>query len=82
MRVSKKIVLEYLESVYPDWKNFEQIADDLPVMFNFDFFELQARLDRLLIEGKIEKEFPALGPLCLGNRRRYRIKRSSRKSSN
>ena len=58
MRISKKTVLEYLESVYPAWKNFEQIMDGLPVMFNYDVFELQDRIDSLCATGKIEKEFP------------------------
>ena len=38
MRISKKAVLGYLESVYPQWKTFEQIVDEIPVMFNFDVF--------------------------------------------
>jgi hypothetical protein len=72
MRISKKIVLDYLESVYPDWKNFEQITDEVPVMFNFDVLELQDRLDRLCVEGKIEKEYSSHKE-CLGEWQRYRI---------
>lgn len=72
MRISKKAVLEYLKSVYPDWKNFEQIVDEIPVMTNFDVFELQDRLDRLCAEGKIEKEFPSIRE-CLGEWQRYRF---------
>ena len=77
MRISKKIVLEYLESVYPNWKTFEQIADEVPVMFSFDIFELQERLDRLLEEGKIEKELPFFEN-CLSDGPRYRITRIGR----
>ena len=77
MRISKKIVLEYLKSVYPDWKNFKQIADGVPVMFNFDVFELQSRIDRLCTDGKIE--FSSYKE-CLGEEQRYRfIKKDERK---
>lgn len=72
MRLSKKIVLDYLESVYPDWKNFEQISDEVPTTINFDIFELQARLDRLCADGKIETEFPSFSK-CMGERQRYRF---------
>ena len=79
MRISKKVVLEYLESVYPTWKTFSQIADDVPVMFNFDVLELQDRLDKLCVEGKVEKEFPSYKE-CLGEWQRYRfIKKEKRK---
>ena len=74
MRLSKKVVLEYLESVYPEWKNFEQIVEELPVMFNFDMFELQDRLDKLRDEGKVEADFPSRKD-CLGERQRYRTNR-------
>lgn len=77
MRISKKVVLEYLESVYPDWKNFEQIMDGLPVMFNFDVFELQDRIDKLCTEGNVEKEFPSFSE-CRGEWQRYRIKRKEK----
>ncbi len=73
MRVSKKIVLEYLESVYPDWKSFEQICNEIPIMFNFDVFELQSRIDGLFKKGKIEKDFfdeEFIGKLKI---KRYRI---------
>lgn len=56
MRISKKVVLEYLESVYPTWKTFQQIVDEVPVMFNFDMFELEERLRKLYEERKIEKQ--------------------------
>lgn len=72
MRISKKVALDYLESVYPDWKNFEQIVNEVPVMFNFDVFELQNRIDRLCADGKIEKEFPSSED-CLGEWQRYRL---------
>lgn len=72
MRISKKAVQEYLESAYPDWKNFEQIVEEIPVMFNFDVFELQDQLDRLCAEGKIEKEFPSFRE-CFGEWQRYRF---------
>ena len=74
MRISKKAVLEYLESVYPVWKNFDQIADEIPVTFGFDMFELQDRLNVLCEKGKIEKEFPTESYLT-GNRQRYRLKK-------
>lgn len=72
MRLSQKIVLGYLGSVHPTWKTFEQIAEELPVMFNFDIFELQDRLNTLCDKGKIEKEFPE-GCFRLGKQQRYRI---------
>lgn len=77
MRISKKIVLEYLESVYPEWKNFEQIADGVPTMINFSVFELQDRIDKLCAAGKIEKEFPSYAE-CLGEWQRYRINRKEK----
>lgn len=77
MRISKKVVLEYLEGVYPDWKNFEQIMDGLPVMFNFGVWELQRRIDKLCAEGKVEKEFPSFAE-CQGEWQRYRIIRKGK----
>ena len=78
MRLSQKVVLEYLKSVYPDWKNFEQITEDLPVMFNFDIFELQDRIDSLCFKGKIEKEFTDCSVIS-GNWQRYRYNRKEEK---
>lgn len=77
MRLSQKLVLNYLESVYPDWKTFQQICDELPAMFNFDFFELDSVLTRLIERGKIEKEYENY--FCLPNWQRFRFRKETQK---
>lgn len=53
-RLSQKIVLEYLKSVYPEWKNFEDICDELPVV-NIDCINLSVILQKLTNKKHIEE---------------------------
>lgn len=73
MRISKKIVLDYLESVYPKWKTFEQIVDEVPVMFNFDIYELEDRLRKLYNEGRIEKWWETIDVTPYSDSQMYRF---------
>lgn len=73
MRISKKIVLDYLKSVYPAWKTFEQIVDEVPVMFNFDIYELEDRLKKLYNEGKIDKWWETIDVTPYSDSQRYRL---------
>ena len=53
-RLSRKVILEYLESVHPQWLTFEQICCGLPIL-RCDCIDLTVMLFDLLDKGKIEK---------------------------
>ena len=51
-RLTQKAVLEYLKGVYPEWKTFPQILDEIPIL-NVDTFNLQSVLVKLAFKGLI-----------------------------
>lgn len=53
-RLSRKVILEYLESIYPQWATFEQICYNLPIL-RVDCINLSVMLYDLLDKGKVEK---------------------------
>ena len=53
-RLSQKVVLEYLKSVYPEWKNFEDICDELPLL-HIDYVNLYTILQKLVDKKQIEE---------------------------
>lgn len=55
-RLSQKVVIEYLKSVYPEWKSFEDICDGLPII-NFDYISLCVILQKLVDKNAIEEVF-------------------------
>lgn len=53
-RLSQKAVLEYLKSVSPKWKNFEDICDELPIL-HIDYIDLCVILQKLVDKKQIEE---------------------------
>lgn len=53
-RLSRKVILECLEGIYPDHVTFEQLCYKLPVL-NIDYINLTAMLFDLLDKGKVEQ---------------------------
>ena len=53
-RLSRKVILEYLESEYPKWLTFEEICCGLPIL-NVDCIDLNVMLFDLLNKGKLER---------------------------
>lgn len=53
-RLSQKVVLEYLKGVYPEWKNFEDICKELPIL-HIDYVDLYGILQKLVDKKQIEE---------------------------
>lgn len=56
-RLSQKVVLEYLKSIYPEWRDFEHIFDELPIV-NVEAINLACILQKLVDKGLIEYDAP------------------------
>lgn len=54
-RLSQKAILEYLESIHPNYATFEEIADNLPIL-NIDYITLADKLYKLADGKKTEVE--------------------------
>ena len=73
-RLSQKAVLEYLESVYPEWETFQQIVDNIPLL-RVDCANLSAILTKLEGRGLIDSEVPGRGLFY------YRLRKKERGGS-
>lgn len=73
-RLSRKVVLEYLESAYPKWLTFEEICNGLPIL-NVDCINLTVMLYDLLDKGKIERIKSGAG---LDELEEWRLKQNAR----
>lgn len=54
-RLSKKAVLAYLKDVYPEWKTFPEIFEEIPII-RVDTINLSCMLSDLVDRGMIEIE--------------------------